>query len=150
MRQLNLPVFALAVGFCAVFMASPALANKPYKDGGGKGAEKHSEKKETHGKPKEGKGHGRTASGQEDEHGVKASYHFSEETRLFIHKYYGDSFRRGKCPPGLAKKNNGCMPPGQAKKWMIGQPLPRDVIFYDLPPEVVVHLGAVSSRHRYV
>jgi hypothetical protein len=22
----------------------------------------------------------------------------------------------GGCPPGLAKKNNGCMPPGQAKK----------------------------------
>ena len=28
----------------------------------------------------------------------------------------------GGCPPGLAKKNNGCMPPGQAKK-LIGQPL---------------------------
>ena len=23
---------------------------------------------------------------------------------------------RGSCPPGLAKKGNGCMPPGQAKK----------------------------------
>ena len=22
----------------------------------------------------------------------------------------------GNCPPGLAKKNNGCLPPGQAKK----------------------------------
>ena len=28
------------------------------------------------------------------------------------------------CPPGLAKK--GCMPPGQAKKYAIGQPLPSD------------------------
>ena len=26
-----------------------------------------------------------------------------------------DRFRNG-CPPGLAKKNNGCLPPGQAKK----------------------------------
>ncbi len=25
-------------------------------------------------------------------------------------------FGRNACPPGLAKKNNGCMPPGQAKK----------------------------------
>jgi hypothetical protein len=26
------------------------------------------------------------------------------------------------CPPGLAKKNNGCMPPGQAKKlYRVGQ-----------------------------
>ena len=28
----------------------------------------------------------------------------------------------GGCPPGLAKKGNGCMPPGQAAKF-IGQPL---------------------------
>ncbi|MDP9423349.1 MAG: hypothetical protein M3Q19_11070 [Pseudomonadota bacterium] len=29
---------------------------------------------------------------------------------------------RGSCPPGLAKKGNGCMPPGQAKKkFNIGQ-----------------------------
>ena len=29
------------------------------------------------------------------------------------------------CPPGLAKKNNGCLPPGQAKKrFNVGQRLP--------------------------
>jgi Ni/Co efflux regulator RcnB len=29
------------------------------------------------------------------------------------------------CPPGLAKKNNGCLPPGQAKsQWNVGQRLP--------------------------
>ena len=29
------------------------------------------------------------------------------------------------CPPGLAKKNNGCLPPGQAKKlYNIGQRFP--------------------------
>lgn len=29
---------------------------------------------------------------------------------------------RGSCPPGLAKRNNGCTPPGQAKKqYNIGQ-----------------------------
>lgn len=31
----------------------------------------------------------------------------------------------GGCPPGLAKKNNGCLPPGQAKKlYRIGQRWP--------------------------
>ena len=31
----------------------------------------------------------------------------------------------GGCPPGLAKKNNGCMPPGQAKKlYNTGQRFP--------------------------
>jgi opacity protein-like surface antigen len=29
---------------------------------------------------------------------------------------------RGTCPPGLGKKNNGCLPPGQAKKqYNVGQ-----------------------------
>jgi hypothetical protein len=31
----------------------------------------------------------------------------------------------GGCPPGLAKKNNGCLPPGQAKKlYRVGQRFP--------------------------
>jgi hypothetical protein len=32
------------------------------------------------------------------------------------------------CPPGLTKKNNGCLPPGQAKKLAVGQ---RYVSSYD-------------------
>ena len=30
----------------------------------------------------------------------------------------------GGCPPGLAKKHNGCLPPGQAKKFYRGQRYP--------------------------
>ena len=142
-RFILLVSLALALVFSALFVANPALADKPSK-AGGKGAEKHSEK-ET-----QGKGHDRGVSGEEDGHGVKASQHFSEEGRICIHKYYGDKFQSGRCPPGLAKKANGCMPPGQAKKWMIGRPLPREVVFYDLPPEVLVQLGPVPSRHRFV
>ena len=58
--------------------------------------------------------------------------------------------RSGKCPPGLAKKHNGCMPPGQAKPWTLGRPLPRDVVYYDLPPSLVVRLGIPPSGHKYV
>jgi hypothetical protein len=142
MRRFVLLVsLVLALLFSALFMANSVLADKPSK-AGDKGAEKHSEK--------EGNGHDRAMSGEEGEHGVKASQHISEENRISIHKYYGDKFRGGRCPPGLAKKGNGCMPPGQAKKWMIGRPLPRDVVFYDLPPEVLVQLGPVPSRHRFV
>ncbi len=144
MRRFVLLVsLASALVFSALFVANPALADKPSK-AGGKGVEKHSEKKT------QGKGHDRGVSGEEDGHGGKASQHFSSESRIFIHKYYGDTFRSGRCPPGLAKKNNGCMPPGQAKKWMIGRPLPRDVIFYDLPPAILVQLGPAPSRHRFV
>jgi hypothetical protein len=39
------------------------------------------------------------------------------------HGYVG--YGAGGCPPGLAKKNNGCMPPGQAKKlYNVGQRFP--------------------------
>ena len=147
-RFILLVSVTLALVFSAAVMPSPTLANKPSK-ASGKGAEKHSEP-ESQGNQKKGKGHDQGASGEKDGYGVKASQYFSQDGRTFIYKYYGDRFRAGRCPPGLAKKNNGCMPPGQAKKWMIGHPLPRDVIFYDLPPEVLVHLGPVPSRHRFV
>jgi Ni/Co efflux regulator RcnB len=42
------------------------------------------------------------------------------------------------------------MPPGQAKKWAVGRPLPRDVVYYDLPPAVVVEIGVPPPGHRYV
>jgi hypothetical protein len=38
---------------------------------------------------------------------------------------YAYGYGGGGCPPGLAKKNNGCLPPGQAKKlYGVGQRLP--------------------------
>ena len=33
----------------------------------------------------------------------------------------GYGYGVGNCPPGLAKKHNGCMPPGQARKLARGQ-----------------------------
>jgi hypothetical protein len=145
-RFILLARFALALS--AVFMASSTLAEGLTNEAG-KGAEKRSEK-ETQGKQKEGKGHDQGVLGDRDAAHVKASQYFSEETRILIHKYYGEQFWSRRCPPGLAKRGNGCMPPGQAKKWMIGQALPPDIIFYDLPPEVLVQIGPVPSRHRFV
>ena len=38
---------------------------------------------------------------------------------------HGYAYGGGGCPPGLAKKNNGCLPPGQAKKlYNVGQRWP--------------------------
>lgn len=33
--------------------------------------------------------------------------------------HYG--YAQANCPPGLAKKNNGCLPPGKAKKLRVGE-----------------------------
>src|SRR5689334_21530292 len=63
-------------------------------------------------------------------------------------RYDAYGYWRGGCPPGLAKKHNGCMPPGQAKKLYRGQrwrsdygtrytyrPIPYDLCQrYDLNP----------------
>ncbi len=35
------------------------------------------------------------------------------------------------CPPGLAAKNNGCLPPGLAKRYTVGKVLP-DGVPYEL------------------
>lgn len=78
------------------------------------------------------------------------SYRFDDDSRRVIFDYYGAQARMGHCPPGLAKKNNGCMPPGQAKKWRIGHPLPRDLRYYDLPGDILVRLPPPPPRHRYV
>ena len=75
---------------------------------------------------------------------------FEDRHRVVVREYYVTEYRAGRCPPGLAKKNNGCMPPGQAKKWRVGHPLPHDVIFYDLPPTLVVQIGAPPPGYRYV
>ena len=58
--------------------------------------------------------------------------------------------RRGHCPPGLAKKRNGCMPPGQAKKWEVGRRLPPDVIYYQVPQPLVTQIGTPPPGYRYV
>ncbi len=76
--------------------------------------------------------------------------HFDDNKRVVVHEYYEQEYRSGRCPPGLAKKNNGCMPPGQAKKWHKGRPLPRDVVYYNVPPQLVVRLGAPPAGHKYV
>jgi hypothetical protein len=123
----------------ALFAASPALAEKPEWAGKGKGHDKS----EWRGK---GKGHNRGGDEARDHRGR----HFGEEQRVVVHEYYGERFRLGHCPPGLAKKNNGCMPPGQAKKWRVGKPLPHDVIYYEPPRDLVVRLGAPPPGHRYV
>ena len=86
---------------------------------------------------------------QRDE--ARPGSYFRDEHRVAIRDYYGREYGAGKrCPPGLAKKANGCLPPGQAKKWQLGHVLPRDVIYYAVPPAVLVQLGSPPSGHKFV
>lgn len=150
MRKISLQKsHLLAVIIAGAIGCGPALAEKPSWSGGEK-AERH-ESKERH---KSDKRHdnkreeGRTY--RESSGGVSVSMHFGDSHRAAVRNYYAEEFRGGHCPPGLAKKRNGCMPPGQAKKWSRGHPLPRDVVYYDLPPSVLMQLGPAPAGHRYV
>jgi len=81
---------------------------------------------------------------------VKVGGYFGDKQRVVVRNYYGSEYKAGRCPPGLAKKNNGCMPPGQAKKYTVGQRLPGNVVYYAVPQRVVYQLGAPPSGYRYV
>jgi Ni/Co efflux regulator RcnB len=125
----------------ASLAAGTALAEKPEWAGQGKGG-KHEQKE--HGGGKKDK------QDRQDQPEVRVGGYFGDQQRVVIQEYYGQQYRAGRCPPGLAKKNNGCMPPGQAKKWAVGQPLPRDVVYYPVPQSVVIRLGLPPAGHKYV
>ncbi len=96
-----------------------------------------------------GKGNPHQQAEQADNE-VQIGAYFGERQRVEVSSYYETQGRSGKCPPGLAKKHNGCQPPGQAKKWQLGRPLERDVVFYPVPNAVVVRIGVPPAGYRYV
>jgi Ni/Co efflux regulator RcnB len=100
------------------------------------------------GKNKHGENEHRQEQGSSVE--IRVGGYFGDEQRHAAQDYYGQQKAKGNCPPGLAKKNNGCMPPGQAKKWAKGQALPRDVVFYPVPNQVSVRIGLPPKGYRYV
>ena len=149
-------LLAVALACTASFAEKPDWAG-----GGGKGdkADKESKHEKKQGKKQNDRqdddqfesSYGGKKGGKKHEDGdLRAGYYFGEPQRVVINNYYGNEFKAGRCPPGLAKKHNGCMPPGQAKKYVVGQRLPSNVIYYQVPQTVVYQLGAPPSGYRYV
>lgn len=108
-----------------------------------------------------GKGHGKSHSGEaaegtRGEHNTKdgakgdtaslVGLLIGETQRATIRTYLHDDFARH-CPPGLAKKRNGCLPPGQAKKYRIGGMLP--AAHFPIPHELVTLLGPPPAGAYY-
>ncbi len=90
----------LAAVAAATLTASPALADK-----GGNG---------------HGKGHGDNQGWQSNDRGDR---HNGDGRWNDRNNNYRSSYRN--CPPGLAKKHNGCQPPGQARQqWRRGYRVP--------------------------
>jgi Ni/Co efflux regulator RcnB len=78
-------------------------------------------------------------------HGMSIIYH----DRVIIEDYLEQHPGRKHCPPGLAKKHNGCLPPGQAKKYRIGERLPRDISWAPLPEQLLVRLNPPRG-YKYI
>lgn len=133
---MNLHRFAASVFIaCLCSTAGTAQADKPSWAGGKHGKHDRQEQAVGHAEP--------TAS-------ISGTIYFSDTDRRIATDYFGTQIRAGKCPPGLAKKNNGCMPPGQAKKWARGRPLPAGVYGLDLPGDLLRRLPPPPPRHRYI
>lgn len=140
--------------FSGVMLVSySAYAEKPASHPQEKGKHGRGDSDERRGGDRHGEGRShddRSYDDRRDRDNISISLHFGDRQRGIVHDYYDRDYRSGSCPPGLAKKRNGCIPPGQARKWSRGHPLPRDVVFYDLPPRLVVELGAPPAGHKYV
>jgi len=99
-----------------------------------------------------GKGHDKGAPVGEVERGDRdVVVVFNDRDRDAVRRYWVDTVGRGNCPPGLAKKHNGCLPPGQARKrYVVGQRLPAAVVVQPLPPVLVTRLGPAPVGYEYV
>ena len=65
--------------------------------------------------------------------------------------YHHSSYRN--CPPGLAKRHNGCMAPGQARRWAQGSRLPygyNSYTPYNQIPQRYIDQYDLDSNNRYI
>lgn len=80
----------------------------------------------------------------------QVTFVFSDTQREAARAYFVKEHGRGNCPPGLAKKQNGCLPPGQAKKrYVVGHSLPKGIVVMELPADLSVRIGPAPAGYRY-
>ncbi|TSE23431.1 Nickel/cobalt transporter regulator [Tepidimonas sediminis] len=136
---------ALAAGMA---LAGLAAAGKPDDKGGGHGRPAWVQ-------PGEDARHDAAKPGRDERlappaAGVALGAYFGEREREAVRLVFGAQVQAGRCPPGLAKKANGCRPPGLTKPWKLGQPLPAGVTIHALPPELKRRLGEPPPGYRFV
>ena len=103
------------------------------------------------------KGHGHERSYNDDDdssfysnRGSNTIIVIGTDDRDYIRDHLAGDYRRN-CPPGLAKKRNGCLPPGQAKKrYQIGHPLPSDIVYIPISLDLRRHLSPIPAGYQYV
>jgi Ni/Co efflux regulator RcnB len=141
---------AAVLAFACVFAAGASFADDDHGRGkGGKHGDKHADKQERKADKEERKRE-KKADKHRDREDVRVGQYFNDSQREAVRGYYGRQYGNGRnCPPGLAKKNNGCLPPGQVR-YAVGQPLPRTITVYQVPQPVIVQLPVAPPGYRYV
>lgn len=136
------------IAFMATGLVMGAFASIALADKGGKGNGKPEHAQEQHEDRGDGRGDDR---GHDGRHGNDdlVSILIGDKDRRVLNDYLNRNYRKD-CPPGLAKKNNGCLPPGIAKKYRIGYPLPDDVRFMPLPRDLRDLLSPPPRGYQYV
>ena len=159
----NFPRLVLSVAAATLLLAAtPGFAKDKGNDDGGKEdkhAQKEYQKSQKHAEKEYAKDRKNDAKYQEkaQKHAdkrvredIKQGTYFDDRQRITVREYYVSNYGNGKkCPPGLAKKNNGCMPPGQARNWQVGQPIPGGVTTYAVPQPVIQLLPPAPYGYRY-
>ena len=99
-------------------------------------------------------GHGHGHGGYEERRGSSDRYEERDRESARHERADRDDVRGGgyrhRCPPGLAKKHNGCLPPGQA--WRAGQRAPWNsdrYVNYSSLPSYYRDRYADSSGQQY-
>ena len=134
----------VGLAIASMLMAGPAFAKDKGDDhgnGGGRHGNKHSQKNEDKAEKKAEK---------REREDIKQGAYFNDQHRTYARQYYSTTYKDGKrCPPGLAKKNNGCMPPGQVQDLVVGQPIPSNVKVYQVAQPVIQKLPPAPAGYRY-
>lgn len=107
---------------------------------------------------KPGGGHGNGGDddrgGQEMRHGGDRDDYEHGDRRHDVQRnygYHGSAYRN--CPPGLAKRHNGCTPPGQARNWSRGSHLPygyNSYTAYNRIPRAYIDRYSLNPNNRYI
>ena len=141
----SLSIVALAIA--SLLMAGSAIAKKDGDDYD-KGGNKHGQKHESKNEKREDKAEKKAEKRQRED--IKQGAYFNDQQRTFARQYYTTTYSNGKrCPPGLAKKNNGCLPPGQVRNLAVGQPVPTNVTVYSVAQPVIRMLPPAPVGYRY-
>jgi hypothetical protein len=81
---------------------------------------------------------------------IDPALRFTNRERDQFERWAVAEYGRGKCPPGLAKRERACIPRGHSRKrYTVGQPLPAAVVPAPVPLDLTRRLGTPPIGYRY-